>query len=181
MIIWGIAIILLFVTAYTVYHNKPNNNANNTPQKQEQPTTQPQNEQQTLAPDFALKDLNGKTVKLSDYRGKIVVLNFWAVWCKYCKQEMPDFNELNKEFKKNNDAVILAVDVQEDIGTVNKFLSQNNIKLNVLMDESGAVAQQYGLQGYPTTFIIDKDGNVTKMFPGLTNKIAVLSEVNKLK
>ena len=175
IIIWGVAIVLLFVAAFTAYQNKPNNA---TPQLEQNTQNE---EQKVLARDFTLKDLNEKNVKLSDYKGKIVVLNFWAVWCKYCKQEMPDFNELNNEFEKGNDAVILAVDVQEDISIVNKFLNENNLKLNVLLDTDGKVAQQYDISGFPTTFIIGKDGSVEKVFPGLTNRLAVLDAINKLK
>ena len=170
--IWTVAVVLLFGAIYTLYaNNKPITNA-------PQATTQGQ---KALAPDFALNDINGKQVKLSDYRGKIVILNFWAVWCKYCKVEMPDFNELNIELEKGNDAVILAVDVQEDINTVKKYLNDNKIKLNVLLDENGAISVKYRVNGYPTTFIIDRDGSIATSFPGATNKESILEAINKLK
>ena len=163
---------LLFGAIYTLYaNNKP---ITNLPQATKQ-------EQKNLAPDFVLNDINGNEVKLSDYRGKIVVLNFWAVWCKYCKVEMPDFNELNVEFERGNDAVILAVDVQEDIKIVEKYLNDNKIRLNVLMDEEGTVARQYRVDGFPTTYIIDRDGSIATRIPGATNKKTILEEINKIK
>lgn len=172
LVIWVIAVALLFGAIYVLYEN--NKPLPNPPQVTNQ-------EQKALAPDFALNDINGNQVKLSDYRGKIVVLNFWAVWCKYCKVEMPDFNELNAELEKGNDAVILAIDVQEDINTVKKYLNDNKITLKVLLDENGAISQKYNVSGFPTTFIINRDGSLAKTFPGATNKEAVLEAINKAK
>ena len=71
------------------------------------------------APDFTLKNLNGDEVSLSDYRGKIVLINFWATWCKWCDKEMPDLQKLGKE---NDDIVVLAVDVMEDKEIVKKYI-----------------------------------------------------------
>ncbi len=134
-----------------------------------------------MGPDFALKDLDGNTVKLSDYRGKIVILNFWAVWCKYCKLEMPDLNELDKELKEGNDAVILAVDVQESADTIEKYLTSNNISLKVLLDEDGSVAQSYGVSGYPTTFAINPDGSVYTYISGQTYKKTLEKIIDMIK
>ncbi len=122
-----------------------------------------------MAPDFALKGLDGNTVKLSDYRGKIVILNFWAVWCKYCKQEMPDLNQLDQELKEKKDAVILAVDVQESKDVVSKYLTSDKITLKVLLDEDGSTAATYGIEGYPTTFIINADGSLYTYIPHATD------------
>jgi len=176
IIIWVIAICAVLVAAYTFYsENKPKNLASPQQNGLANQTSNP------IAPDFTLKDLNGKSVKLSDYRGKIVILNFWAVWCKYCKEEMPDLNELNKILEKDNEAVILAVDVQESSDTVNSFLSTNNINLKVLMDKDGSVTQTYGITGYPTTFIINKDGTVYTYIPGATNKETLQEILEKVK
>jgi thiol-disulfide isomerase/thioredoxin len=143
-----------------------------------QSATQPE---KIMAPDFTLKDLDGKSIKLSDYQGKIVILNFWAVWCKYCKLEMPDLNELNKELEKGNDAVILAVDVQESADIVNEYLTSNKISLKVLLDNEGTVAQQYGISGYPTTFIVKRDGSLYTYISGQTDKKTLLEIIDKIK
>jgi len=134
-----------------------------------------------MAPDFTLKDLEGNSVKLSDYRGKIVILNFWAVWCKYCKLEMPDLNELNKELKKGDEAVILAVDVQESADTVKKYLTSNDIGLKALLDEDGSIAQSYGISGYPTTFVINPDGSVYTYITEQTDKATLLKIIDMIK
>lgn len=123
-----------------------------------------------MVPDFTLKDLEGNEVSLSDYRGKIVVLNFWAVWCKYCVEEMPDFNELDKELAEAGDAVVLAVNVDEPYETVNGFLTKNDIDIKVLMDEGARVSWElFGVNSYPTTFIVNKDGSLYAYLPGKTD------------
>lgn len=194
IIIWTIALAALLIAAYTFYaKNKaqtisPPSQQSSTAQED---TLQSDNSQQNttagetsqaqkiMAPDFTLKDLKGNSVKLSDYKGKIVILNFWAVWCKYCKQEMPDLNEVNKELEKDNKAVILAVDVQESSNTVNEYLKSNNINLKVLMDTEGTVAQTYGITGYPTTFVLNRDGSLYTYISGATDKETLLAYIDK--
>lgn len=122
-----------------------------------------------MAPDFTLEDLDGNDVSLSDYRGKIVVLNFWAVWCRYCVEEMPDFDALNKELEESGDAVILAVNVQESSKTIQDFLTEKDFSLNVLLDKDGAIASTYGIPGLPTTFFINPDGSLYTYIPSKTN------------
>lgn len=203
IIIWIVALAALLIAAYTYYaKNKPRINVpplqqnttiqQNTTTEQnsvvnentsEQSSTVNENSQteKIMAPDFTLKDLDGKEVKLSDYRGKIVILNFWAVWCKYCIQEMPDLNELDEELKKEEDAVILAVDVKESPDTVRKYLTSNNISLKVLLDKDGSVAEGYGIEGYPTTFIINEDGSLYTYIPYATDKETLRMILDKVK
>lgn len=199
IIIWVIALVLLLAAAYFYYEkNKPEisnipiqQNSNQPVQESstqaieessktssEQSSTQ---QEKIMAPDFMLEDLDGNSVKLSDYRGKIVILNFWAVWCKYCKIEMPDLNELNSELEKEGDTVILTVDVQETEDTVSEYLTSNNISLKVLMDKDGAVAQQYGISGYPTTFILNMDGSLYTYISGATDKKTLLDILDAIK
>lgn len=123
------------------------------------------------APDFTLTDQFGKQHKLSDYRGKVVFLNFWATWCGPCRQEMPDIQALYEERGKNSkDVVVLGVanpktdknpnnsDVSEK--EVKEFLEENSYTYPVAMDTTGDIFSQYGITSFPTTFMIDKDGNV---------------------
>ena len=138
-------------------------------------------EDKIMAPDFTLNAMDGKAVKLSDYRGKIVILNFWGVWCKYCILEMPDLNELHSELEKGDEAVILAVDVQESLDTVKKYVTSNNIDLKVLMDTEGTVAQTYGITGYPTTFIVKPDGSLYTYISGATDKETLQEILDKVK
>lgn len=184
IIIWIIAICAIMVAAYTFYSkNKSQNFIAPTQENSSASASTSQSSQNTnpVAPDFTLKDLNGEDVKLSDYRGKIVILNFWTVWCKYCKQEMPDLNELNKELQKENEAVIITVDSQESPDTVKDYLSTNNIDLKVLLDQDGSVTQTYGVVGFPTTFIINKDGTLFTYIPQMTDKATLVKILEKIK
>jgi peroxiredoxin len=185
LVIWLVAIVLVLTAASIVYSKyKPQVGVAQLPKEdpiESANTTQTTGTtEKTMAPDFSLKDLNGKTVKLSDYRGKIVILNFWTVWCKYCIQEMPDLNELDKELQKENDVIILAVNVQESTKKVKEYLDSNNISLKVLMDSDGAIAQSYGVNSYPITFIINRDGSLFKYIPGATDKETLVDILGKM-
>lgn len=180
IIILIIAILAIMGAAYTFYSkNKTQSLA--TPTQQSTTSDQTSPNSKVMAPDFTLKDLNGKDVKLSDYNGKIVILNFWATWCTYCRQEMPDFNDLNKELEKDNEAVIIAVNNQESSDTVKEYLTKNNIDLNVLLDTDGSVTQAYGITGFPTTFFINKDGSLYTYIPQMTDKETLLKVLDMIK
>ncbi len=111
------------------------------------------------APDFTLKNLNGETVKLSDFRGKPVYINFWASWCPPCKEEMP---QLEKFYKNNKDKmVMLAIDItfSDKLDDVRKILQANNSTYPVLLDENrNGAAAAYAVTGVPEHFFIDKNG-----------------------
>ena len=123
------------------------------------------------APDFTLVDQNGETHTLSDYKGKVVFLNFWATWCPPCKDEMPDIEALYEAQGFNaGDVVVLGVanpktdeypnNSDGTVQDVTDFLSQNGYTYPVVMDTTGEVFSAYGITAFPTTFMIDKDGNV---------------------
>ena len=114
-------------------------------------------DEKVKAQNFGLKDLNGNVVHLEDYKGKVVLLNFWATWCVPCLIEMPSMEKLYKEFK-NRDFTILAVDMQEDLQTVKKFKEKFNLSFPILLDEAGVVANYYGVMGIPATYFIDREG-----------------------
>ena len=109
------------------------------------------------APDFELQNLEGQTVSLSDFRGKTVLLNFWATWCPPCRGEMPYLQQVHEEWSDSG-VVLLAVDVGESPATVRQFMQDDNLSLPVLLDTRGSVAARYDIPGYPTTFFIDTDG-----------------------
>ncbi|KZL91481.1 TlpA family protein disulfide reductase [Clostridium magnum] len=120
------------------------------------------------ATDFKLKDLNGNELSLNDLRGKKVFLNFWATWCPPCKAEMPEIEKLYQE-TKNSDLVILAVDIGEPLSDVKTFIDQNNYNFKVLLDSNQKVAAQYGISAIPTSFFIDKEGNIISKHTGPMN------------
>ena len=111
------------------------------------------------APDFVLPNLNEKSVRLSDYRGKVVFLNFWATWCKPCREEMPSMEVLYKSFDRDG-LVVLAVSI--DRVTTKKdippFVSSMNLTFPVLVDSWGQTDKRYKLMGVPETYIIDQQG-----------------------
>lgn len=120
----------------------------------------------TPAPDFTLVDQNGKTHKLSDYKGKVVFLNFWATWCPPCKGELPEIQALYEKYGSNEkDLIVLGVagpnqGEEGSVDHISGFLSDNKYTFPVVMDETGDVFAQYGIYSFPTTFMIDADGNV---------------------
>lgn len=117
-----------------------------------------------LAPNFTLENLDGEEVSLEDYRGKIVMLNFWATWCPYCVREMPDMDKLQKE---NDDFVILAVDVKEEKAKVEKYINEGGYEFEVLLDIEGDTARTYLISNYPTSYFIDKEGILIGGIPGM--------------
>lgn len=110
-------------------------------------------------PDFALKDLEGKTVRLGDLRGRVVFLNFWATWCPACRDEMPSMEGLHRGFKDRG-LVLLAVNFQEGRETVAAFMREHDLTFRTVLDPDAAVSDQYGVRFIPTTVILDRDGRM---------------------
>jgi peroxiredoxin len=120
-------------------------------------------------PDFTLQDQQNNTHTLSDYRGKVVMVNFWATYCTPCIREMPSMQRL-KEKMAGKPFAILAVDMAEEKEDVQAFLKRHNIKVDfpLLFDPQGNVIEQWIISAVPTTFIVDKQGNFRyALFGGL--------------
>ncbi|WP_110929542.1 TlpA disulfide reductase family protein [Bacillus massiliglaciei] len=117
------------------------------------------------APEFELKTLSGEPAKLSDYRGKKVLLNFWATWCPPCKEEMPDMEKYSQETE--DDTVILAVNIDPE-NNVKGFIEDNNITFPVLLDPAGkkAINTEYQVLSIPTSFFIDEKGYIRNKYVG---------------
>lgn len=109
------------------------------------------------APAFAVLLLDGQPVKLADLRGRIVVLNFWATWCPPCRAEMPELDALARE---RPDVTVLAVDVQEDAAQVEGFRAELQLSLPIALDAQGHAWATYQSRGFPTTYLIDRDGTI---------------------
>ena len=125
------------------------------------------------AADFALSDQYGQTRRLSDYRGKVVFLNFWATWCPPCRAEMPDIQKLYEEYQKEEDPDVVILGVafpdygdEESIEGITEFLEDNGYTYPTLMDEEGSLILPYYITAYPTTYMINSDGNVVGYVPG---------------
>lgn len=129
--------------------------------------------------DFKLEDLQGKEIKLSDFKGKKVFLNFWASWCGPCKAEMPHMQQLYEE-TKDKDIVILAVNVGEDKDKVKSFIEENKYAFPVVLDIKQEAALQYGISAFPTSFFIDEEGYVYSGIRGAMS-LDMMKEQLKLK
>lgn len=137
---------------------------------------QTQSTEKVEALDFELYDQYGEKHKLSDYKGKIIFLNFWATWCPPCREEMPYIEELYKEYNKNKDDVVILGIASPNIGRegdaehITDFLESEKYTFPVALDEGGSQVFQYGINSFPSTFIIDKEGYITQYIPGAMNK-----------
>jgi len=115
--------------------------------------------------DFSLPLLGGGSASLFSYRGKVVILNFWATWCPPCRAEMPSMENLYRRFK-NDGLEILAVDLGEDERTVNQFIENNGYTFPVMLDRSNRAGGLYGIQAIPATFILDREGRIIARIAG---------------
>ncbi len=137
------------------------------------------------APDFSLTDQFGNTHRLSDYRGKVVFLNFWATWCSPCRAEMPDIQKLYEEFRTDgrDDVVILGVAYpgnfsEESVSGVSSFLEENGYTYPVVMDTSAQTSVDYYIQAFPTTYMIDKNGNIFGYMEGMLEESDMREMIN---
>ncbi len=127
--------------------------------------TQPAVEPGRYAPDFALTDLNGETVRLSDWRGQVVLLNFWASWCVPCRQEMPLLQATHEAYAGDG-LVVLAVNMGEERRRVEGFAADLAVTFPVLADEETTVGTLYRVRGAPTTYFIDREGVIRQRYVG---------------
>jgi peroxiredoxin len=132
------------------------------------------------APDFTLKDANGKRVSLSDFKGEVVVLNFWATWCGPCKTEIPWFIDFQKEWQARG-FTVLGVSMDEDgWKAINPYVAEKKINYPVLLANE-EVSQAYGgIDALPTTFIIGRDGKVAFLHAGLIERAEYEKEIRQL-
>jgi peroxiredoxin len=118
-----------------------------------------------LAPDFVLPRLDGSVQKLSNYRGKVVLVNLWATWCPPCLEELPLLNRIQEIYGPRGVAVLgLAGD--DDPQSVRDFIARNPVSFDVLLDVGGEVGTRYGITGYPETFIVDREGRLRHQLIG---------------
>ncbi len=111
------------------------------------------------APDFTLTLLGGGSARLSEQRGRVVLLNFWATWCIPCRTEMPEIQQLARDFEGKPFAV-WTINLQEDAATIEPFRREIGLRLPVLLDDEGEVTRRYGVRGLPASFLVDRQGIV---------------------
>ena len=117
------------------------------------------------APEFSLRELNGNVASLSGYRGKMVLLNFWATWCGSCRDEMPSMEQLSRNFGGQGLAVV-AINQRENAALVARFMKTHNLNFSTLLDADGRVAASYRVYGIPVSYVIDSDGQAIGMKSG---------------
>lgn len=132
------------------------------------------------AADFSLKSVDGKIVKLSDYKGKVVVVDFWATWCPPCRKGIPDLISIQSEFK--NDVVVIGIslDQEKTLKDVENFIKSYGINYPVVYGDE-KVSKDYGnIQAIPTSFVIDKKGNIVDKHVGLVPKDSYTDKIKEL-
>jgi cytochrome c biogenesis protein CcmG/thiol:disulfide interchange protein DsbE len=122
------------------------------------------------APDFSLKDSDGKTVRLSDYKGKVVLLDFWATWCGPCKIEIPWLKEFQRKFRDKGFEVIGVSMDEEGWQVVKPFVTELAINYRVVIGDDSTAQLYGGVDALPTAFVIDREGKIAAVHVGLTSK-----------
>jgi cytochrome c biogenesis protein CcmG/thiol:disulfide interchange protein DsbE len=140
--------------------------------------TLPPSELTGAAPAFTLTDLSGKSVSLADFRGKVVILDFWATWCPPCKKEIPDFVDLQKQYGAQGVQIVgIALDEPYKVST---FAQQIGINYPILLGNAAITAKYGGIDGIPTTFVIDKNGKIVNRFEGFRPRSVFEDVIKKL-
>ena len=117
------------------------------------------------APNFTLKSLNGKNLKLSEMTGNVVLINFWASWCGPCREEMPLLNDLHNKYQPLG-FTVLGVNVEEQVDSARGFLKNFPVDFPILLDSSNQVSKLYDVIAMPTTVVVDRDGNMRYLHKG---------------
>lgn len=130
------------------------------------------------APDFALPTLAGETVRLSDFKGKPVLVNFWATWCGPCRSEFPDFQKASID--NADKLVIIGINntTTDQKELVPAFLEEFGVTFPIVLDETGDTAKAYNILGLPTSIFIDRNGNVNEIFTGPINKAYIEAKLS---
>ena len=132
------------------------------------------------APDFTLTSTDGKKIKLSDYKGKIVILDFWATWCGPCRMGVPDLVEIQKEYKDKVVVIGISLDDDRTKGDIIPFMKAFKINYHVVFGTEQVVIDYGNIEAIPTTFILDKKGNIIEKYVGLVSKSTLVDKIKSL-
>lgn len=138
---------------------------------------------ENAAPDFTVQDANGKSVSLSDFKGKPIVLNFWASWCPPCKAEMPDYEKMYQQYNSKG-IVFMMVNLtdgdRETTATAKKFLSDNHYTFPVNFDTNFSASDAYNISAIPDSIFIDRNGNVVNSYEGMIDAATMKNNIEKI-
>jgi peroxiredoxin len=137
-------------------------------------------EKRRAAPNFELKDGDGKLVRLSDYKGKVVLLNFWATWCGPCKVEIPWFIDFETRFKDQGFAVLGVAMDDEGWEIVRPYVQTKKVNYRVMIGNDSVATLYGGVESLPTTFVIDRDGRIAAVHVGLVSKSEYANDIEQL-
>jgi cytochrome c biogenesis protein CcmG/thiol:disulfide interchange protein DsbE len=132
------------------------------------------------APEFTLKDVNGSAVNLSDYKGKVVLLNFWATWCGPCKIEIPWFIDFEQKYKDRGFAVLGVAMDDEGWEIVKPYIDKSKINYRIVVGNDSVATMYGGIDSLPTTFVLDRDGKIASTHIGLVSKSDYENEIQQL-
>jgi thiol-disulfide isomerase/thioredoxin len=170
---------VLLVLAFLLTSCGKNTSDENTPKVSQMNVPGDNIASNNLAPDFTLASTGDKNIKLSDYRGKVVILDFWATWCPPCRRGIPDLIEIQKEY--GNDVVVIGISMDTDSKSdVIPFIQKMGINYHVAYADAGVVQSYGGVESIPTSFVIDKNGNIVDNHIGLVPKSDFTTVLNKL-
>ena len=139
-----------------------------------------QNSDRKSAPEFSLKDVDGRSVSLADYKGKVVLLNFWATWCGPCKIEIPWFIEFEQKYKDRGFAVLGVAMDEEGWEVVKPYLEQARVNYRVVVGNDSVATLYGGVDSLPTSFVLDQDGKIAATHIGLVSKSDYENEISQL-
>ena len=117
--------------------------------------------------EFTLQDLEGKPISLSDYKGKIVFIDFWATWCPPCRMSIPYVEKLYQKYKKSEDIVVLGINLQEDKDTITKFMQKQKMNYPILLSDNKVISN-YKISSIPQFFLIDRNGDLYNKYVGFS-------------
>lgn len=163
-----LAVLVLLVTGFLVYWFAFAENAGAGPV-----------EPGKKAPDFALPGLAGETIKLSDYRGQVVLVNFWATWCRPCQVEMPEFQAVYEKYH-NAGFTILGVNQAETVDLVRPYVEEGGYTWTFALDQTGETSARYQVYGIPQSYLIDRDGKVVYMWLGIASRDSLENQLAQL-
>jgi len=187
------ALLIGFIAGASVLYNKlskdykgdslsPTSSATDTASNSASETSSKDDEENFSAPDFKVLDMDGNEVSLSDFKGKPIVLNFWATWCYYCKEEMPDFNKAYKEYPNLQFLMVNATDgVQETKEKATKYVKEQGFDFPIFFDENREAVTNYQVTGFPATYFIDAEGKLVTYASGMIDYETLQKGIGMIK